>query len=74
MQSDQKINLVFPPPHLCTGTNTTPSVTMTGTDKRIILDNAVMIAWAAMHRFSRNDFDPYDVALRAKWSVEDLDS
>ncbi|KAF8972941.1 Gcp-like domain-containing protein [Flammula alnicola] len=35
-------------------------------------DNAVMIAWAAMHRFLANDTDDYDIDLRPKWSVEEL--
>jgi len=35
-------------------------------------DNAVMIAWASMHRFLTNDTDQYSIALRPKWSIEDV--
>ncbi|KAF8894934.1 Gcp-like domain-containing protein [Gymnopilus junonius] len=35
-------------------------------------DNAVMIAWASMHRFLANDTDLYSIELRPKWSIEDL--
>ncbi|KAF8197966.1 glycoprotease family-domain-containing protein [Pholiota molesta] len=35
-------------------------------------DNAVMIAWASMHRFLANDTDKYNIDLRPKWSIEDL--
>lgn len=34
-------------------------------------DNAVMIAWAAMHRFAAGDFDSYDVSIRPKWRIDD---
>lgn len=34
-------------------------------------DNAAMVAWAAMHRFERQDFDPHDVSTRPKWKLED---
>ncbi|EKM54080.1 uncharacterized protein PHACADRAFT_96388 [Phanerochaete carnosa HHB-10118-sp] len=34
-------------------------------------DNAVMIAWAAMHRFAAGDFDSYDVSTRPKWRIDD---
>ncbi|KAJ3539265.1 hypothetical protein NMY22_g4815 [Coprinellus aureogranulatus] len=37
-------------------------------------DNAVMIAWASMHRFLAGDYDSYGLDLRAKWSIEDLAS
>ncbi|EAU91347.1 glycoprotease [Coprinopsis cinerea okayama7 len=37
-------------------------------------DNAVMIAWASMHRFLAGESDSYDLNLRAKWSIEDLAS
>lgn len=39
---------------------------------QILLDNAVMIAWASMHRFLAGDHDSYEVAPRPKWSLEDL--
>ncbi|KAJ7594741.1 Gcp-like domain-containing protein [Mycena floridula] len=35
-------------------------------------DNAVMVAWASMHRFLAGDHDKLEVAPRAKWSIEDL--
>ncbi|KAH8107829.1 glycoprotease family-domain-containing protein [Cristinia sonorae] len=35
-------------------------------------DNAVMIAWASMHRFLAGDYDDYSVTLRSKWKIEDL--
>ncbi|KAH9485285.1 tRNA N6-adenosine threonylcarbamoyltransferase [Psilocybe cubensis] len=35
-------------------------------------DNAVMIAWASMHRFLTNDTDPYSIELRPKWNIEEL--
>lgn len=37
-----------------------------------ISDNAVMVAWASMHRFLNGDTDDYEIAPRAKWSIEDL--
>ncbi|KAI6030639.1 glycoprotease family-domain-containing protein [Pisolithus orientalis] len=50
---DAKIDLVFPPPELCT-------------------DNAVMIGWAAMHRFLAGDHDDYSIDLRAKWDISTI--
>ncbi|KAL4244080.1 tRNA N6-adenosine threonylcarbamoyltransferase, mitochondrial [Abortiporus biennis] len=35
-------------------------------------DNAVMIAWASMHRFLAEDFDDLTIDLRPKWSIHDL--
>ena len=35
-------------------------------------DNAVMIAWAAMHRFARGDFDAYDVLVKPVWELEEF--
>ncbi|KAG1820598.1 uncharacterized protein BJ212DRAFT_1341013 [Suillus subaureus] len=35
-------------------------------------DNAVMIAWASMHRFLAGDYDDYSVDLCIKWSIEDI--
>ncbi|GJE96772.1 peptidase M22, glycoprotease [Phanerochaete sordida] len=46
------LNLVYPPPHLCT-------------------DNAVMVAWAGMHRFAAGDFDTYDASIRPKWRIDE---
>ena len=34
-------------------------------------DNAVMIAWAGMHRFAARDFDTYDLSIRPKWRIDD---
>lgn len=39
----------------------------------VFADNAVMIAWASMHRFLAGDTDDYTVELRRKWSIEELD-
>ncbi|KAI0769577.1 glycoprotease [Trametes elegans] len=36
-------------------------------------DNAVMIAWASMHRFLAGDTDAYSVESRPKWSLEELE-
>lgn len=35
-------------------------------------DNAVMIAWASMHRFVAGNTDDYGILIRPKWSIEDL--
>ncbi|KAJ6607764.1 Gcp-like domain-containing protein, partial [Mycena sp. CBHHK59/15] len=35
-------------------------------------DNAVMIAWASMHRFLAQDHDDYTISPRSKWSIEEL--
>ncbi|KAA1474343.1 peptidase M22, glycoprotease [Dentipellis sp. KUC8613] len=37
-------------------------------------DNAAMIAWASMPRFLAGDFDDYSIAIRPKWSIEELSS
>lgn len=37
-----------------------------------MLDNAVMIAWASMHRLLAGDYDDYSVELKPKWDIEDL--
>ncbi|KAI0656520.1 glycoprotease [Cubamyces menziesii] len=36
-------------------------------------DNAVMIAWASMHRFLAGDTDEYSIESRPVWSLEDLE-
>lgn len=36
------------------------------------LDNAVMIAWASMHRFVAGNTDDYAILIRPKWSIQDL--
>ncbi|KAG8734603.1 hypothetical protein FRC12_018459 [Ceratobasidium sp. 428] len=48
-----RIEMVFPPPALCT-------------------DNAVMIAWAALERFRREDYDNPSIGIRPVWSIEDI--
>lgn len=35
-------------------------------------DNAVMIAWASMHRFIAGNTDDYAILIRPKWSIQDL--
>ncbi|KAG6832486.1 hypothetical protein H0H87_001411, partial [Tephrocybe sp. NHM501043] len=35
-------------------------------------DNAVMIAYASMHRFLAGDTDPYSIDLRPKWDIDSL--
>ncbi|KAI0040638.1 glycoprotease [Auriscalpium vulgare] len=35
-------------------------------------DNAVMIAWASMHRFLAGDVDEYSILVRPKWNIEEL--
>ncbi|KAJ7078909.1 Gcp-like domain-containing protein [Mycena belliarum] len=35
-------------------------------------DNAVMIAWASMHRFLAHDHDNYEIGPLPEWSIEDL--
>ncbi|KAH8828491.1 glycoprotease [Flagelloscypha sp. PMI_526] len=37
-------------------------------------DNAAMIAWASMHRFISENTDPYEIDIRPKWSIEDLNA
>ncbi|KDR75395.1 hypothetical protein GALMADRAFT_69291 [Galerina marginata CBS 339.88] len=39
---------------------------------QLCTDNAVMIAWASMHRFLVGDTDLYSIELRPKWSIEEL--
>lgn len=41
-------------------------------DSLCSVDNAVMVAWASMHRFLANDTDTYDIGLLPKWSLEEL--
>jgi N6-L-threonylcarbamoyladenine synthase len=35
-------------------------------------DNAVMIAWASMHRFVAGNTDSYEILIRPKWRIQDL--
>ncbi|KAG6866607.1 hypothetical protein C0991_000717 [Blastosporella zonata] len=37
-------------------------------------DNAVMIAWASMHRFQAGDTDPYTIELLPKWDIDTLNA
>ena len=41
------------------------------TDK-LCEDNAVMIAWASMHRFLGRDYDDYTIDLRSNWDIDEL--
>ena len=64
------VALHFPPPSLCTGNGNTPK-----TNTKLISsreDNAVMIGWAAMHRFLTQDYDEYSIDLRPNWSIDRL--
>jgi hypothetical protein len=36
------------------------------------VDNAAMIAWAAMHRFLARDHDDVSIEIQPKWNIEDL--
>ena len=38
----------------------------------LLLDNAVMIGWASMHRFLAQDYDEYEIETRPKWDIEEL--
>ena len=38
------------------------------------LDNAAMIAWAAMGRLTAGQSDPPEIELVPKWSIEELDT
>jgi len=38
-----------------------------------LVDNAVMIAWASMHRFLARDYDSAEAQPRKKWSIEDIE-
>ncbi|KXN90195.1 tRNA N6-adenosine threonylcarbamoyltransferase [Leucoagaricus sp. SymC.cos] len=67
----QPIRLVFPPAHLCTGIFVCPFHSRQGSNG-FQIDNAVMIAWASMHRFLAGDHDSYDITTRTKWSIEEL--
>jgi N6-L-threonylcarbamoyladenine synthase len=37
------------------------------------IDNAAMIAWAAMPRFLAGDFDPPALEIKQKWDLESLE-
>ncbi|KAJ7209560.1 Gcp-like domain-containing protein [Mycena pura] len=41
-------------------------------DPLLCTDNAVMIAWASMHRFLARDYDDYSIETLPTWSLEDL--
>jgi len=70
---DAAVRLVFPPQELCTG-GRFPLLT----DETLAhfrsswKDNAVMIGWAAMHRFLAQDYDEYEIGIRPKWNIEEL--
>jgi N6-L-threonylcarbamoyladenine synthase len=65
------LNLVFPPQHLCTGAHDRSFLHAVTFNTFFLPDNAVMIAWAAMHRYVRNDFEPYDVGIKVRWDLEE---
>jgi N6-L-threonylcarbamoyladenine synthase len=64
-------SLAFPPSSLCTGMLATVALWLE-LIQFVLVDNAVMIAWASMRRFLANDTDDYSIGLRPKWSIEDL--
>lgn len=67
------ISLNFPPPSLCTGNYSVPS-NCEPCKLNLPSDNAVMIAWASMHRFLARDYDDYTINLRSKWNIDELSS
>ena len=68
---DERISLLFPPPALCTGMS---ELDLARTRcSHAFTDNAVMIAWASMHRFLAGDTDEYSIESRPVWSLEDLE-
>lgn len=38
-----------------------------------LTDNAVMIGWASMDRFLVQDYDEYEIGIRPKWDIEELE-
>jgi len=48
------------------------SVSLMFPPPELCTDNAVMIAWASMHRFAAGNTDDYGILIRPKWSIEDL--
>ncbi|KAH9963732.1 glycoprotease [Russula dissimulans] len=54
--------------------NTCPRdpITLVFPPAELCTDNAVMIAWASMHRFVAGNTDDYTISIRPKWSIEDL--
>jgi hypothetical protein len=63
---------MFPPPELCTGRFNLIFPDFVELLMKRVLDNAVMIAWASMHRFAAGNTDDYGILIRPKWSIEDL--
>ncbi|KAG5723498.1 putative O-sialoglycoprotein endopeptidase [Termitomyces sp. T112] len=47
-------------------------VTLSFPPPALCTDNAVMIAWASMHRFLAGDYDPYTIEILSKWDIETL--
>jgi len=47
-------------------------ITLVFPPAELCTDNAVMIAWASMHRFVAGNTDDYTISIRPKWSIEDL--
>ncbi|RDB25348.1 putative tRNA N6-adenosine threonylcarbamoyltransferase, mitochondrial [Hypsizygus marmoreus] len=54
--------------------DTTVPISLSFPPPSLCTDNAVMIAWASMHRFLARDHDEYTIGLRPKWSIEELSS
>ncbi|KAF8070292.1 Gcp-like domain-containing protein [Lyophyllum atratum] len=53
------------------GNSTTP-ISLCFPPPALCTDNAVMIAWASMHRFLAQDYDKYTIDLLAKWNIDNL--
>ncbi|KAH6914100.1 glycoprotease [Coprinopsis sp. MPI-PUGE-AT-0042] len=52
--------------------STGPPVKVVFPPPKLCTDNAVMIAWASMHRFAAGDYDDYRIGSRPKWTIEEL--
>lgn len=69
--------LIFPPPHLCTGSSSLlPPLFLSvsfGANPSHLADNAAMIAQVGLSRLRRGRIDPLTVGLRAKWSIEECE-
>ncbi|KAG6862303.1 hypothetical protein C0995_016001 [Termitomyces sp. Mi166 len=53
-------------------TNVHSPITLSFPPPALCTDNAVMIAWASMHRFLAGDHDPYTIELLPKWNIDTL--
>ncbi|KAJ7647491.1 glycoprotease family-domain-containing protein [Roridomyces roridus] len=52
--------------------NALPTLEFVFPEPSLCTDNAVMIAWASMHRFLANDHDEFTIGPLPKWSIEDI--